>query len=278
MEEIKEYVDIAYGTDGLHRFDAYIGPSDGDSLLICFIHGGAWRSEDKADFNALARQLATSTGGTVLVPNYRLTPREPTPGNTLHHPSHAEDVLLFLNYLLAWPGPVDLPLSRDGPPKLYLIGHSCSAHMLASIFLDTTSITPSLTPSPLIAESTKGIICSEGIYDIDLILASFPGYLDWFILNTFGRHVSYSDFSPVRHVLRESAQHIRWFIIHSKGDTLVDMPQSQGIYERLVNLYHNAQLPADQFVKKNMEVLVQEHNDIFVDDDYLKMITSFILG
>jgi hypothetical protein len=211
------------------------------------------------------------------VPNYRLTPVNPTPEDTLHHPAHTEDILLFLSYLLTWPEPIASLISSDEPPKIYLIGHSCSTHMLACIFLDTTSITPSLSPSTNIMQAVKGIICSEGIYDMDRLVAAFPSYLDLFVINAFGHHVSYADYSPVHYALRDDTQHIPWLIIHSKGDTLVPIDQSRTMHSHLVDLYQKAEMSADEFVKENMDVLEQDHDEIYTDE-YVQMVTSFITG
>lgn len=275
MEDIKEYLDIAYGAHDLHRFDAYVGPSRKNNIILSFVHGGAWRSDDKSQFDTLARRLVASVKCLVVVPNYRLTPRQPTPENALYHPAHAADILLFLGYLLTRPEPIGSLISREEPPRIYLIGHSCSAHILASIFLDSTRITPSLTPYPHIVEAVMGIICSEGIYDLDHIVAAFPEYR--FVINTFGDHTSYADYSPVHYTLRDGTQHIRWFIIHSKGDRLVPMYQSRMMYSHLIDLYQTAEMPADEFVKEDMDVLEEQHDEIYTDN-YIHMVTSFITG
>jgi len=273
---MKEHLDIAYGDHDLQRFDAYVGPIRKDNVILCFVHGGAWRSGDKSEFATIARKLAMSIKGTVLVPNYRLTPRKPTPKNFLHHPAHSEDIILFLNHLFTWPGHIGSLISGAEPSRLYLYGHSCSAHMLSSIFLDTAFITPSLSPSAHIIEAVTGIIFTEGLYNLDRIVADFPAYLDLFVINTFGHHVSYADYSPVHYALRDGTQHIRWLIIHSKGDTLVPMDQSRTMHSHLVNLYQAEEMPAIEFVKENMDVLEEDHDNIYIDD-FVKIVTSFIL-
>ncbi|OBZ75338.1 putative isoprenylcysteine alpha-carbonyl methylesterase ICME [Grifola frondosa] len=143
---VTEQHDISYVADDaspLHQFDLYVPlqPFSQDTRpppLIVFIHGGAWRSEDKSDHAALARRLAALSAFPVAVPNYRLT-APPTP---VRHPAHAQDCLRFLHFLLSWPGSLTSPRPYDAS-RLYLLGHSCSAHILASIFL-----TPPPPPLP----------------------------------------------------------------------------------------------------------------------------------
>lgn len=150
------------------------------------------------------------------------------------------------------------------PRNMYLVGHSCSTHMLSSIILDTTSTTPSLTPSAELLSSIQGAILSEGIYDIDLLLASFPSYRDAFIAPSFGPLGSYREFSVLRE-LRDGASHIKWLIIHSKGDTLIDVRQSEGMYQHLCRIYADAGRPIDRFVTTSLDELVEGHDEIFVD-------------
>lgn len=119
------------------------------------------------------------------------------------------------------------------------------------------------------------MILSEGIYDLDLLVASFPSYIDDFIATAFGSTGPYSALSVLR-PLREGASHIKWLIIHSKGDKLVDMQQSERMHEHLQRVYTDAGLSATQFVKANLDELVEDHDDIFVDT-YIRMVSSYIL-
>jgi len=278
-----EYNDLPYSViqssrDPPHEFDLYVPRTIGDMKspppLVCFIHGGAWRSEDKSHHSDLARKLVSATEFVVAVPNYRLTPSNPSQDNQLQHPAHAEDILLFLAYILTWDGPSSTPVYD--PSRIYLAGHSCGAHILTSIFLDSSSITPSLTPSPVLLHAVKGVIVSEGIYDLPLLLQSFPEYLEWFIENAFGERENYASFSTTSLGLR-GTPHIRWLVIHSKGDTLVDELQSRAIYDNLCRLYENAGL-SDQYVTKNWDELDEEHNDLLRGDKYIQIVANYLLG
>ncbi|KAG6854620.1 hypothetical protein C0991_004222 [Blastosporella zonata] len=270
-----EFVDIPYisesRADSLRHLDVVTPEqvSSTSSPLLVFIHGGAWRSEDKRDHTILARCLAKATRYPVAALNYRLTQAQPL-NNDIRHPAHAEDVLDALRFLTTWPGPPHVGPLYD-PNRLYLLGHSCSAHILASIFLDSSSVSPSLAPPPHILQAVKGIVMSEGIYDIDLLLQSFPTYLDWFIRDAFGHCASYAAFSTTTFPLISA--HIKWLIIHSKGDTLVDMQQSETMYLHLCRLYGSN---ASTRVFRVMDKFDQEHNDILRGQLYVDIVTDFI--
>ncbi|KAI0693269.1 Alpha/Beta hydrolase protein [Cytidiella melzeri] len=274
---IREFLNLPYisnSDDKYHQFDLYVPEAKPSSQavappLLIFVHGGAWRSEDKADHSRLASRLASLTSFPVAVPNYRLT----TPSTPdLRHPSHTEDLHTFLNFLLDWPGPQP---NTYNPSALYAIGHSCSAHMLTSIFLSPSSPThtsiPTLVPSPRLLSSIKAFILSSGIYDIDLLLRSFPAYKAWFIADTFGTHDSYAPWSTMDRELRKGLNaNCKWFVIHSTGDTLVDVIQSEGMLSQL------RQQGVDD-VELNRE-LTEEHNDTLKGDVYPGIVSRFVLG
>ncbi|KAF8078038.1 Alpha/Beta hydrolase protein [Lyophyllum atratum] len=272
-----EFVDIPYSastTDLLRQIDVHL-PGDAVpstlSPLIVFFHGGAWRAEDKGDHKKLARNLAAATGFPVAVPNYRLTPRDPPDDDHFRHPGHAEDALQALTFLITWQGPPAVGPLYD-PNRLYLMGHSCSAHMLTSIFLDSSSITPTLTPPSSLVQAVQKIVMSEGIYDLDLLLTSFPQYRDWFVGPTFGRRESYAPFSTTAFPLIDT--HIKWLIVHSKGDTLVNLSQSEAIYRHLCEIHGG---DASTRVYRNTDQLVDEHNDILLGFEFVAIVKDFIL-
>ncbi|KAF5365594.1 hypothetical protein D9758_003232 [Tetrapyrgos nigripes] len=266
--------DIPYDTtrDPYRTFDLYYSSKPDVPLpLICFVHGGAWRSEDKTDHAVLARELVSRTKFPVAVPNYRLS--KASDANSIRHPTHAHDILQLLIFLMTWS---DSSLGElFDRSKIYLLGHSCSAHMLASIFLDSSAITPILTPPPQVINAVQAIVLSEGIYDIDLLLARFPDYRDWFIAPAFGDKASYAEFSVPRFSLRpEQKTDIRWFIIHSKGDKLVDLSQSEAMYAHLLRVYAES---AQSLVKRNVDELVDEHDAVLRSEVYMNMVSGFIL-
>lgn len=229
--------------------------------------------EDKADHAQLALNLTNATGFPVAVPNYRLTPKSPI-DEQFHHPGHAQDILVFLEFILSWGQSFQVQhgyLPYDGT-RLYLMGHSCSAHMLASIFLDTTAITPSLTPSDNLLKTVQAIIMSEGIYDLELLLARFPAYRSWFIADAFGDLPSYAKFSMTEYPFLNAAA--RWLVIHSKGDTLVDVAQSHAMAQHLRQL---KKARAEE-IQTSLDHLERGHGDILNGDNkFVEIVSNFIL-
>lgn len=58
--------------DKYRSLDLYLPEAaDRQTPLLVFIHGGAWRSEDKQDHASLADQLVQRGRFAVAVPNYR---------------------------------------------------------------------------------------------------------------------------------------------------------------------------------------------------------------
>ncbi|RDX56626.1 alpha/beta-hydrolase [Lentinus brumalis] len=254
-------MDLEYGRDARHRFDYYPPPGDAQAgPLLVWAHGGAWRSEDKADYADLARTLVRRTACPVAVPNYRLT----SPQDPIQHPAHASDLLRFLHFLLRAPQHAH-ELPRAPPAGLVLIGHSCSAHMLSSILLSGPF--PELEPTPQLLAATQAVIVSEGIYDVDALLRSFPDYKQWFIANAFGDRAAYPDVNVASYPLRPGTEHIHWLVLHSKADVLVDQLQSETFFAHLLSLKAN--------VSKNFDDLNENHNDLLHSDVYAQIVADF---
>ncbi|KAF8212336.1 Alpha/Beta hydrolase protein [Mycena galopus ATCC 62051] len=275
MEEVLDVSYIPGTNDPLRSFDLYVPAHAHGGPMIVFVHGGAWHSGDKSDFKDIARGLASASSHPVLVPNYRLTTKD----NRFRHPGHAEDILHFLNFLTSgsWHG---LPQVKFNPVgrAMYLLGHSAGAHILSSIFLDSSAITPSLTPPPAVLKTTKGVVMSEGIYDLDLLLARFPTYREWFIAGAFGERESYSDASTTQlplHTAVTAETNLRWLIIHSTGDTLVDQAQSDAIYGHLRALYGDG-AAADAHVTRNVDRFDVEHDDVLGSPLYIDVLRAFV--
>ncbi|KAI0035698.1 Alpha/Beta hydrolase protein [Vararia minispora EC-137] len=270
---MQELTDLSYApiADPAHTFDLYSIPwtRNQKPSLICFVHGGAWRSEDKRDHAGLARQLCVRTGNSVAVPNYRLT----KPETPLRHPGHSEDILVFLKYVRNPHAPFgeEQPYDRE---RIYLMGHSCSAHMLASILLESPH--PSLRPPLDLLRAVRGVVFSEGIYDIDKLLESFPSYREWFIAAAFGDRATYSDDAVSKYSFRQGGTDTQWLIVHSTGDTLVDIIQSRTIYEHLLSL--QGESPKAAKVLQNFNTLDKEHNDILKSKAFLDIVADFVRG
>lgn len=241
------------------------------------------------------------------MPNYRLT--KPETG-LLKHPAHTEDLLAFLHFVVEWEGPGDgrrpgevdqeqggegeSERERRGPydkREIYVLGHSCSAHMLTSILLSPPSSSPgfpTLEPSPQLLAAIRGVVLSEGIYDLDLLIRSFPGYRAWFVEDTFGPRTpdqSYEDANTTRYNLREGARHVHWLIVHSSGDTLVDTVQSERMAgrlgEELDKLEREGVGASEGKGRERGDVqtnwgLTADHNVLLTEDEYPRIVSAFV--
>jgi len=145
--------------------------------------------------------------------------------------------------------------------------------MLACILLDSAE--PALVPSAALLRAVRGVVFSEGIYDINTLLKSFPTYRDWFIREAFGSLPTYNRYSTTRMALRDGTKHICWMILHSKGDTLVDILQSQAIYNHLQSHYDGGLQGGGQ-IAKSWDDLEDDHNAILQSGKYIQIVGEFI--
>ncbi|KAG8936575.1 Kynurenine formamidase [Tulasnella sp. 418] len=271
-------VELSYGAEPLHKVDIYyvadvVRAASGNEArppLLVFIHGGAWRSGDKSEYPSMAKRLVHITGCTVAVANYRLSPRQPTPENYLHHPSHARDVADALEYLVSMKRlPADDSIVPFDNSRVFLAGHSCGAHILCSLFLKPQLSDLTIELSNSLLSSVKGIVITEGIYDVDLLLATFPTYID-FIQGAFGEKPSYTELSPTAYTQKERTGHIHWLVIQSPGDTLIDMAQATAVYTALVGAV------GEERVSKDVSTLTQNHFELLHTDEFAKILAQFI--
>jgi acetyl esterase/lipase len=244
-------------------------------------------SGDKSNHGALARRLAALSGSPVAVLNYRLT----APSTPLLHPEHAADVLSALVFLTShWPGPVapdsHTPALPYDPGAFYAVGHSCGAHILSALALDSSAHTPVLAPPPPapgragLITAIRGVVCSEGIFDLDALLASFPTYHAWFIANAFGPGPSYAAANVAAYPRRVDGSHIRWLLVHSSGDTLVDVRQARAMYDHLRALYGdevtNDAKDVSPMITLDTQTFTQGHDDVLAEENYAEMICDFV--
>ncbi|KAI8375830.1 Alpha/Beta hydrolase protein [Blakeslea trispora] len=213
--------------ENFRSLDLYFTPnSTKDSPLVVFIHGGAWRTEDKGDYKELARgfnQLGISTASV----NYRLSlKKNPNEVPEIKHPDHIVDVGKAIEYLY------HTSSERYNPSKIFIVGHSAGAHIALMLLLDTQ------LPYHQYIQGGIGV---SGIYDIPLLVKTFPSYLD-FIEQAFGSdHTSYLDASPVSKTSKELSNK-PIIIAHSQEDTLIDDQQAQVMHQHLKRFHSNVVL------------------------------------
>lgn len=121
-------LDVAYGRGDTEKLDIFpCTPSKTTSSkaapVLIFIHGGYWRSLDKADQSFLAPAFTQSSkqGSCVVIPNYSLCPAVTV-----------SDIVLQLVKAVAW---VYKNIDKYGgdPKRITVAGHSAGGHLVAML-------------------------------------------------------------------------------------------------------------------------------------------------
>ncbi|CAO3669479.1 unnamed protein product [Rhizopus stolonifer] len=229
-------------TDPFRALDFYAAPQANEKTpLVMLIHGGAWRTEDKADYKQLATD-SLSLGISVVSVNYRLSLLEK--GETIssiQHPSHIQDVGAAVQFL------AQTPINQQyDPQQIYLVGHSAGAHIALMLLLDDSFGCNSII---------RGVLGVSGIYDIPLLLSTFPSYLG-FIQQAFGT-CDYHQASPVCH--HHIVSKVKVMIAHSQEDSLINNQQALVMTDHLKSLQANVildmNLKGDHYELMNFGVL-----------------------
>ena len=138
--------DLSYDIDSppsdpnLNALDLYVPdgaqPSDSRPVVV-YVHGGAWRTGDKASQIADKVTLFTGAGYVFASVNYRLSPRDPTvldPAR-IKFPDQPDDVGEAIGWL-------DRNVEAYGgdPGRMLLIGHSAGAHLVSLVSTDPSYV------------------------------------------------------------------------------------------------------------------------------------------
>ena len=141
-------LDIAYGESAGQKLDVFPAASDAAPVLV-FIHGGYWRSLDKADHSFVAPPFIAG-GACVVIPNYDLCPLVTIP-----------EITLQMVNALAW---VCRNISRYGGDarRITVVGHSAGGHLAAMMLAcDWQAFSPDL-PKNLVRHA----LSISGLFDL----------------------------------------------------------------------------------------------------------------
>ena len=146
-------VALAYGKGPNETLDLFVAPqtqpNDKRPVLV-FIHGGYWRSLDKADHSFIA-PIFTAQGVQVVMPNYALCPAVTIP-----------EITMQMVKALAW---VRRNMARFGgdPSRVVVVGHSAGGH-LASMMLrcQWSRYSPDLP-----ANWVSKVLSLSGLYELE---------------------------------------------------------------------------------------------------------------
>lgn len=117
-------VDIPYGDRPRQKLDVFRAcDAKGNAGIIIFFYGGDWQTGSKEGYRFVAQAL-TSRGFVAVLPDYRLYPE-------VAFPAFVEDGALAVR----WVHDNAAMLGGD-PRRIYLMGHSAGAHIVALLTLD----------------------------------------------------------------------------------------------------------------------------------------------
>ena len=144
-----ETLDIFPAVQPSARPGAQLGAQPAAPVLV-FIHGGYWRSLDKADHSFVAPSF-NADGAAVVVPNYALCPAV-----------SIEHITLQMAAVVAWVWRHAASFGAD-PARIALAGHSAGGHLAAMLLCCRwKEVADDLPAQPL-----SGALALSGLYDLE---------------------------------------------------------------------------------------------------------------
>ena len=149
-------LDLRYGEGAKETLDAFLpkrGAADARGAgapVLVFIHGGYWRSLDKADHSFVAEAF-TREGALVVMPNYDLCPQV-----------SIEEIALQCTRAVAWTWRHADELGADRR-RFVVAGHSAGGHLAAMLACcDWSRVDPTMPRHPLL-----GTLAVSGLFDLE---------------------------------------------------------------------------------------------------------------
>jgi arylformamidase len=144
-------IDVRYGPSPPETLDVFPAAGPGPVPVHVFVHGGYWRSLDKADFSFVARAFAPA-GAAVAVINYGLIPTV-----------DMAELVRQCRAAVAWIYGNAGSFGGD-PARIFASGHSAGGHLVAMLFATDW---PRFAGLP--ADVIKGGAAISGLYDLEPI-------------------------------------------------------------------------------------------------------------
>jgi len=153
-------LDVAYGEGVGERLDIFParGPGGGRAPVMVFIHGGGWRSLDKAEHAFLAPAF-TQAGVCVVLVNYALCPGTPQAPVTVPY------IVRQMEKALAWVGRHIAGQGGD-PGRITVAGHSAGGQLAALLLTSVWPLIDMDLPDGLV----RSVLSISGVYDLEPVM------------------------------------------------------------------------------------------------------------
>lgn len=148
------HLDVPYMPPGVVTLDVFPAARR-DAPVLVFVHGGYWRTLDKADFSFVAAPFVAA-GAMVVVPNYSLCPSVTI-----------DTIALQTAHALAWVHRHAEPYGGNAA-RTVVAGHSAGGHLAAMMLACNGTVLASDLPATL----TDRAISISGLYDLAPIAAT----------------------------------------------------------------------------------------------------------
>lgn len=144
-------LDVSYGTEPSETLDVFPAKAAKAPVLV-FIHGGYWRSLDKADHSFVAPAF-TKAGACVVMPNYALCPSVTIP-----------QIVMQMVKALDWTWRHIAEYGGD-PRRITVVGHSAGGHLSAMMLACQWQAYAQDLPSALV----KNAMSISGLYELESV-------------------------------------------------------------------------------------------------------------
>ena len=151
-QALRCHVDLRYGDGPNETLDVFPSarPNGHAAPVLLFIHGGWWRSLDKADHSFIAPGFVRG-GALVVMPNYALAPAV-----------SVATITLQMARALAWTWRHAAEHGGD-PARITLVGHSAGGHLATMLLAcDWRAVAPDLP-----ADLVRRALSISGLYELD---------------------------------------------------------------------------------------------------------------